>query len=187
MVTIETIQQKIQEISNSGKFSFTFNKTISTDALKLFEEKNNVLLPDDYKSFLTNIGNGGPGPNYGILSFDESLIDFKLDSKPRIDIQRPFAYHQKWNADWISRFDWDDDRPELTIVNEYMDVGHISGCLQISHYGHGCTNLLVVNGACSGQVWFDARADYGGIEPEQDPNGNTYSFFTWYDAWLSSL
>ncbi|MCS2712051.1 hypothetical protein NXW96_22165 [Bacteroides fragilis] len=33
--------------------------------------------------------------------------------------------------------------PETEIVDAYISTAHIAGSLQISHFGHGCTFLLV--------------------------------------------
>jgi hypothetical protein len=43
---------------------------------------------------------------------------------------------------------------------------NIAGSLQISHFVHGCTFLLVVNGIVKGHIWFDCRADYSGLVSE---------------------
>ena len=40
--------------------------------MRRFEEKHNLLLPEEYKFFLTQIGNGGAGPYYGLYSLDEA-------------------------------------------------------------------------------------------------------------------
>ena len=65
-----------------------------------------------------------------------------------------------------------------------MDVHHIFGCLQIAHFGHGCTYLLVVSGSEKGHVWFDGRADYSGIFPEL-VNEQKQTFIQWYLNWLN--
>lgn len=184
---INIIKKKIDNLINKKKINGSFNKVLTESEIRDFETEYDVTLPEEYKLFLTEIGNGGLGPNYGLLSLQESIIDFKLVEKPVIDISSDFKYKDAWNESWIDSIDWENDRPELDIVNQYMDVSHISGCLQISHYGHGCTNLLVIKGESKGQIWFDGRADYEGLIPEQDKHGCIYNFFEWYDSWLNGI
>lgn len=186
-ITIAIIKQKIKDLQQKRIITDRFNQCLPPEESAIFQTKYSVTLPADYVSFLTEVGNGGPGPNYGILSLQESVIDFKLDSKPTIDISANFKYNEAWNENWISSFDWDHEHPDLKIVNDYMDVNHISGCLQISHYGHCCTNLLVVSGVSKGQIWFDGRADYSGIEPEKSTDGYILDFFGWYSKWLAEI
>lgn len=186
-VNIDVIEEKIKKLINQKKITNSFNKVLTQNEINSFEKKYTIELPEDYKQFITTIGNGGPGPNYGIFSLQESIIDFKLEKKPMINIASNFIYKNAWNESWIASFDWENDRPETSIVSQYMDVNHISGSLQISHYGHGCTNLLIVKGECKGQIWFDGRADYGGLAPELDELGHTFTFFNWYNSWLDEI
>ncbi len=184
---INEIKKKIDDLIKEQKINSSFNNILTQSEINDFEIKYDVKLPTEYKQFLTEIGNGGPGPNYGLFSLQKSIIDFKLDDKPIINISSDFKYKNAWNETWIDSIDWEIERPELQIANQYMDVSHISGCLQISHYGHGCTNLLVIKGVCKGQIWFDGRADYEGLAPEENEQGHVYNFLEWYDSWLNEL
>lgn len=76
--------------------------------------------------------------------------------------------------------------PDDSLVDEYMNVKHIQGCLEICHFGHGCAFLLVLSGREAGNIWFDGRADYGGIEPELNNLGERTSFSEWYLNWLEN-
>lgn len=164
-----------------------FNPKLTELEINVFEKKYNVKIPKEYKFFLLEIGNGGYGPGHGVLKLEETVFDFKLDSNPSINLSEKFKYNIAWNELWIENFDWDNDRPELDIVNDYMNVKHIAGCLQISHYGHGSTNLIILKGKNKGEIWFDSRADYGGIFPEKNEETNlTLNFFDWYINWLNT-
>lgn len=164
-----------------------YGNCLSKSVISQFEKQHSVILPDDYKYFLSEIGNGGFGPGYGLRTLEESIIDFKLNTNPVIMINQPFKYTEEWNEQWIENIDWEEnDRPSTVQVEEYMDVNHISGCLQIVHYGHGCTYLLIINGIERGHIWFDGRADYGGLSPELDEKHKKLNFIDWYMQWLDS-
>ncbi|MDR3058481.1 MAG: SMI1/KNR4 family protein [Prevotella sp.] len=168
---------------NLLQFNF-INECLSDSSVCKFEKSNNIELPDDYRYFITEIGNGGIGPDYGILSLEESIIDFKLKNKPKIRLDKNFRFTDAWNEKWVNYFDWDNELPSLDLVNKYMGVEYINGSLQISHSGHGCTHLLIVNGSEKGFIWYDGRADYDGIYPESTANTKRISFEYWYSIWL---
>lgn len=57
------------------------NPTISEEVSEI-EKRNNIILPKGYREFITKIGNGCIGLDYGLLSLQESTKDFKLREKP---------------------------------------------------------------------------------------------------------
>ena len=52
-----------------------FRPVVDLEELELWEELIGFTLPEDYRCYLTRLGNGGAGPNYGIFPFDFSLQD----------------------------------------------------------------------------------------------------------------
>ena len=63
------------------------NPTISEEVSEI-EKKNNIILPKGYREFITKIGNGCIGTDYGLLSLQESTKDFKLREKPILKIMK---------------------------------------------------------------------------------------------------
>lgn len=159
------------------------NPCLSEEDIATFEYKHCITLPEDYRSFISEIGNGGFGPGHGLLPLDKAIVDFKLRDKPNISLNEKFPYSDNWNEEWIASFDWEEEYPETEIVDAYISTAHIAGCLQISHFGHGCTFLLVVNGDEKGHIWFDGRADYSGLVPKMT-DGHKMSFMEWYISYL---
>ena len=51
---------------------YQLNETISLDEVEKLEKKWKITLPEDYKLFITEIGNGGMGPYYGLLPFESN-------------------------------------------------------------------------------------------------------------------
>ena len=156
------------------------NSTISEDEVSEIEKRNNIILPKGYREFITKIGNGCIGLDYGLLSLQESMKDFKLREKPMINLSNPFPYTKAWNEkEWIESIDWDrGERPSSAALMEYMSINHIKGL------GHRATYLLVVNGEEYGNIWLDERTDYGGIEPLLNEKGERVSFISWFTEWL---
>ena len=66
------------KVSGSGKHGYRFEKPISLAEVRTFEELHHLKLPENYVRVLTELGNGGAGPYYGLYSlyeieFDESV------------------------------------------------------------------------------------------------------------------
>jgi len=195
MINLELIHKEVEKLRKADpgcKFfgadhhRYQFNKCLSETSISSFEKMYNFSIPNEFKEFLLTVGNGGVGPAYGIFPLKDTFFDFKLKDMPPIPVDKPFPYTEPWNEEWINNIDWDHERPNDEIVKNYMNVSHISGTLQIAHYGHGCTYLLVVTGPEVGNIWFDGRADYGGIFPECEQNKPRLSFLDWYFGWLQS-
>lgn len=52
---------------------YKFNSCLNESDIASFEQKFGVKLPEEYRDFLLIVGNGGAGPDYGILSLEQSL------------------------------------------------------------------------------------------------------------------
>ena len=79
----------------------SYNPCLSEEDIKEFEHKHCITLPDDYRTFISEIGNGGFGPGYGLLPLDKAIVDFKLKDKPNISLNEKFPYQDSWNEEWI--------------------------------------------------------------------------------------
>ncbi len=64
MDKIKGIKEKLK------KLELKLNPPLPKEELAFFEKYLKVKLPDEYKQFLTEVGNGGAGPFYGILPLD---------------------------------------------------------------------------------------------------------------------
>ena len=62
-----------------------------------FEQQHGISLPEDYRSFITSIGNGGAGPSYGVIALGEHDDGRWEDGYLVGDPSKPFAYQDAWN------------------------------------------------------------------------------------------
>src|SRR3954454_16307446 len=60
-----------RKVFGSGGHDYKLNPPLPTSVIEAFEERHGVSLPEDYRHFLSEIGNGGDGPHYGRLTFCE--------------------------------------------------------------------------------------------------------------------
>ena len=71
LYNLKNIDKKL-EIFGSKQHQYKFNPTLSESEILAYEEKNNLIFPKDYRAFLKEIGNGGAGPFYGLLSLEDN-------------------------------------------------------------------------------------------------------------------
>ena len=128
---------------------YTFGPTLSESEIAAFEQAHGIRLPDDYRLFLREAGNGGvrrrtgttrgssaPGPDYGITELEETASD--------CDLGRPFPYREEEGA--VSDTDavlWPDD--------DTFPGG--PGYLPFGDKGCGAYAALIVSGPGYGRLW----------------------------------
>ncbi|MBI4751077.1 MAG: SMI1/KNR4 family protein [Acidobacteria bacterium] len=150
-----------------------FNPCLTLQEVEGFEARYDITLPEDYRRFILEIGDGGDGPWKGILP----LRRFFSMNHNRIldDLKKPFLHQSPWSYNQISeaeRDQYDMDPFSLT-----------QGALPISDVGCGIAILLVITGPQRGTIWIDDTESDGLLKPEK--NGS--SFTEWYSQWLDQL
>ncbi len=135
---------------------YRLHRPLAVATLEAFERERRVSLPADYKSFLSSVGNGGAGPYYGLLPFEQAL--------GAGDVGKPFPLTEAFTP----VPDDDHDIPAC-----YQD-----GYLVLSDMGCAYFSFLVVTGPAAGTVWNNLVAGGGGFRP----TGQTFA--GWYEAWL---
>jgi hypothetical protein len=171
----------------SDTHRYKFNPCLTEDVIQGFEKSFGLMLPADYKNFLTQIGNGGSGPAYGLLPLLHWNIELEISDNNFLSTD--FPHIDKWN---ITQ-DFDTDNEDYTETEEfrkweeeYFSNRHITGSMRICHYGCAIYYLLVVTGNNAGQIWMDDRANDNGIYPAISKSaGRRLTFLEWYDEWLT--
>jgi hypothetical protein len=186
MPSIAAIKQKLALVRQrdvdlrciaADRHRYKLNPVLPHDAVRRFERDRAIELPSDYVEFLTQLGNGGAGPPFGILPLGEFV-------RTEGDLSQPFPHRKPWKMEIP-----DDD---LSVNSEeyqawdaaYFDLKWISGALPICHQGCGHYALLVVNGPERGNMWRDQRVTQSGIRPIQTSGLRRVTFLEWYDSWL---
>ena len=168
------LQQLRESSKEPGRFSL--NPPLSEQQIAAFEQRHSVALPEEYRIFLSNVGNGGAGPYYGIYALgmngDTALSDDVLLNLP------------KW---FLHQDDWDVPADIPDPDHRYYSDDVMQGAMPICTVGCATDYWLVVSGPSRGQIWLDSRADHNGIEPIFDDEDEFATFGTWYDQWLKQM
>ena len=173
-------------IFGSGQHRYKFNPRLTFNEIEKFEKTNEIKLPSEYKEFITQIGNGGCGPIYGL--FPISMWNFELDICESDFLHKEFPYTKSWKAtkNFIEQGDYFDTPEFQEWEEENFSNKHITGSMRICHYGCAIYYLLIVSGKEAGNIWVDDRANDGGIYPALSRRtSERQTFFQWYDEWLT--
>ncbi|MEU8925793.1 SMI1/KNR4 family protein [Kitasatospora sp. NPDC048545] len=138
-------------------------KVLSEAQVRSFESRYGVTLPEDYRTFLTSVGDGGPGPYHGIWRLSRSYGPRDETWWPGY-LATPFPFTRAVGPDDLG--------------DDYDEDGLVPGSMIISDMGCGAFVRLVVTGAAGGQVWFDTL----GVDDRLTPGP---AFGDWYGAWAA--
>ncbi|MFD8507885.1 SMI1/KNR4 family protein [Streptomyces sp. NPDC059687] len=169
----------------------TFEPVLTPAAIAEVEAQFGVALPDEYRTFLAEVGAGGPGP-----AFEENDEDHPW----LLDPSGPFIETEDWVDQQIATLraagyepttrDEDDD-----YLDDYRkvfgdagdDVWFLErgrGAIPISDNGCGMTGWLIIVGPHRGELRDRDCAVNPPFEPYVDANGNHHTFRSWYLEWL---
>jgi hypothetical protein len=173
---------------------YNLNERLSEEDINRFEKKHQITLPEGYVLFLTQIGNGGAGPFYGLEPLKNALFA-DLDYKNKdylLDPSQPFLHIKPWNLDFSPTVNEDENEEEYFKQYEafeeiYFVEKEMNGTIAICNFGCGVKINLVVNGQEYGNVWTDDRVNDGGIYPSLElGNEKPITFLDWYELWLDN-
>jgi hypothetical protein len=182
------------KLFGSHNHRYILNRILPIAVIKKFENKYEIKLPNDYVSFLTEAGNGGAGPFYGLEPFENALF-VDLDYKRKDSLLNPskqFLHTEPWNLDFTPTVTYEKNKEEYSrqtsdFENVYFDNEQMNGTIAICNYGCGVSLNLVVNGKEYGNIWSDDRGSDQGIYPSFElGNKDKIKFLDWYELWLDT-
>jgi hypothetical protein len=158
---------------------YALSPPLTQSEVARFESEHDVRLPENYRTFLLEVGDGGAGPSYGLYPLSGSSRDGEeLAERPASGcLATPFPHTEGWNPPRL-RANSEPTAPGALTRAEYLDARWITGSLIIAEDGCGTVHRLIVTGPARGQVWWDDRGEGHGLQPDAD-------FHTWYTSWLT--
>ena len=212
----QTIKEKIAilkrldpnyKVFGANSHQYKFNQVVDLKDIVLFEKKYHCKLPESYKDFLVNVGNGGVGPSYGVFLLGKMDDGFNLSAwtDDFVAPHKPFPFKEAFNDTSMleegmpdeAEFDdiddyetaynkWSDEKMGQLQI-EYWDLHALDGAIPIVEHGCACRSWLVVaEGIEYGYIWQDDTADEGGVFPFESRNKERYTFDEWYLQWLEN-
>jgi hypothetical protein len=180
------------EFFGSNGRKYTFAPVLTENEIVAFENKHNITIPEEYRLFIKEIGNGGVGPFYGLLSLEDNE-----DQTVNLDFDFPFVSEAPLSLEKYREYD---ERIEIAfqtgnaseeeslwdLKNSLLDRDYqnaTKGVTFLCHEGCGMFNVLILRGKEKGTVWWFNFSDEVGVMPILH-NGKGVSFFDWYEIWL---
>jgi len=136
-------------------------KRLDESHIQAFELRHGVRLPEGYRRFIAELGDGGPIPPYGLLPLGRRpkgpfTPEFLRPKQSLPFVASPFPFTRGWNA----------EDGEESAEGEAQLVAH--GNLLLAHGGCGIEWRLIVTGPERGSVWEICDAGLGPAEPRSD-------------------
>lgn len=148
--------------ANAHKYQL--NPPASLQAVEAFEQQIGCTLPEAYRNFLLQAGNGGAGPFYGLFSLEQAQgwLDWPLDPA-----ETPYL---RPDAEAVELRDLQDE-----------DYNWRRGCLPIGSQGDTYFTYLLIAGPHRGRVVY-VEYELSWLFFPREPD-----FFTWYTRWLREV
>lgn len=135
------------EVFGSKSHRYNFGLPVPIERIHGFENEYNITLPEPYVTFLTEVGNGGAGPDYGLYSID--ALTNHNDHLKHINTEETFIGKsmtvEKWNNAMKILEQGDDEYDKVTgvIAKNALVIGT-----------QGCTldNVLMCGGSEYGKI-----------------------------------
>ena len=196
------IQDSLRRLSRAGldvfgasSHSYILDPRLPEQEVLAFEERHHIHLPEDYRHFIMNIGNGGAGPDYGFFPLgymDDTPLKAWTEGNGFVGVlSQDFQFDEPWNdtsglPDFNPNEDQQDeyDRAMEAFEQRYWSSSLMNGAFPICHRGCALRLWLVIAGKEAGHIWRDGRADYTGLSPLLLKDGSRATLSWWYWEWL---
>jgi hypothetical protein len=165
---LETICQAYQRLG------LKLASVANLESVEVFEKMYNFSLPEEYRRFVLEVGNGGDGPpHYGMFPVEKS------DHGELGNVFDGYAPHLDFSLTdaWI----WEGEDYDEAKVNEV----HVRGHIYLGTDGCGMQHVLISSGVERGNVWMLTGE---GVQPvfvedifEEDKR---YTFLDWLETWV---
>ncbi len=193
LATARRIDEDLK-VSGADSHQYQISPPLQPKEIERFEQKQGISLPDCYKAFLCQMGNGGKsyrksaaGPYYGIYPLGaelKELREFTANSFASPCVLAPTMTDEEW-SELALREDEDEDDVEVghgdTLDLDVADTLY-NGILPLGSQGCDNAHGLILNGPYRGRVV------YLDITMCQKPHiCYEENFLDWYERWLDEI
>jgi hypothetical protein len=169
--------------SRGREVAYTPNPPLTEEVLRIWEEVHEVTLPEQYRLFLCEVGDGGTMPG--------SYCDFVVEPLAGVwggwTAATPFPITADRLRERFRLLEAEGRPADGVLFPEleayWEEVDRPPGCLVFGQYPSSDCLFLVTAGDLRGSVWCGVC---GGI-PEMDRSGNPVEFLAWFADVLAEL
>lgn len=179
------------QVFGSESHRYDLGKPISRAVVDEFEKANNLSLPEAYKLFVTEIGNGtedndgylhsGAGPYYGILPFGKGLNEVLYSDNPEEFLSHPCQLTEEMTEEeWKILYSVSDNDQLSDEEYNYLQGTVFGGLLPLGSQGCTITSNLILNGPLKGRIAYTN-------EDQKPILAFESNFLDWYERWLDEV
>src|SRR4051812_7441634 len=104
-MSIARLKGKLEELKKmdpgcsvfgAKEHQYKLNPCLTEEEILNFEKRFSIILPADYRDFLSLVGNGGAGPGYGLFALEDRINDIPLSNPSHLS--KSFPHTSKWNV-----------------------------------------------------------------------------------------
>lgn len=174
------------KVFGASSHKYELNPVISLEKVQDFEKKYGLKLPPAYVKFLTEIGNGGAGPDYGLYSLE--IVEANNSGWLNQDVSKEAFIDEKMtNEMWKKAMGDEDDEYDEDEYDEgeYDDIMSrvYTGMLIIGTQGCTYDTLLMCKGSEYGKIVY---IDWN-LEGDCPPYLTDMTFEEWYIRFFEEI
>jgi hypothetical protein len=176
-------------VFGANRHKYVINSPVPESEVNKFEESYSIQLPQCYRAFILEVGNGGigfqnsaAGPFLGIYPFGEKATELIHDNTAKY-LKNQCVLHPKITDDyWKSLTLNIDGNDAITDEQFENEIGNLwAGILPIGSQGCSYLHGIVLNGPFKGNV---VNIDIDRQKPQFAFESN---FLDWYERWLDEV
>lgn len=177
-------------VFGSNGHLYCLNTPLDEEALSAWEAKHSLSLPQDYRDYLTKLGNGFAGPGYGIPPFSLELFQpaWKKPCLHAPEHAEEFDHLAHAIAEWYDMEedeDGEEDDQEEALYDAWSERFNCDGVLALGTNGCEGINGLALNGSTRGfYLSLSSELEYyrsGELGIHNKP------FTVWVTEWLETV
>lgn len=156
------------------------NPVLTEEEVAATEKRLDITLPEQYRAFITTVGNGGPGPAWGMYELEMTYPSEETLAEYPDYCSSEFPFNSENVPVILDRIK---SNPDFKVS---LDAGGFGGFLRLNTYGHDMSAILVVSGEQYGNVWI-IEDEVSIVPMVQTRNGELVigDFFDWMEEWIS--
>ena len=174
---IERIRRKLATVPQADgrsrsfgeeKHGYRLRPPLGESQVADFEDRHGIRLPEGFRLFLLNLGDGGAGPYYGLLPLERALDVADEPTSDFLSRPSPLVPGMPRDEGWM-------DALGCTAEDCYR------GAIALVEQGCSYYTLLIVSGPARGRV---VNVD---LEHQPPYFPEDLDFMSWYERWLDEM
>ncbi|MDR1394544.1 MAG: hypothetical protein LBK52_00020, partial [Deltaproteobacteria bacterium] len=163
----------------------------SDEHVSKFEEESMIVLPEEFRSFLTTAFSSGPGPFQGLMPVRDCdghrtypLLKFPYTKEAPFLLAEILKIMEAAQKSPISQTEADQLKTELL---QAAIRKALRGVIFLASEGSGRYTILIVNGQEFGHVWYlELENNFRAVPLYHPETGRPLTFLDWYELWLDA-